>query len=1242
MPTQYYMRAYNTVLLTYVDWIVNDVPDSTGTFSGYSPVNLTNITVNRIVQSKILNFLKPNESLGGSDGNFFHVNSYDWRNVTPPLNVPSAITGIAVERGATSGASITNATNATPIQITATSHGLVTGQLVTITGVVGNLAANGTFNVTFVDANNFTLNGTTGGGAYTSGGTVYTPRDFSTLTWDESNSLWRFVLNTKGDGTTLGNHQQLRILNLFNDGYISNTGYIALGTNPASQGLIRVQNNQFAFWRNFLNNGDIQAIGVDNLNRIKLGSVVGDIVYTPGAIDVDGYIVHDGTSTNVPTTGFIREQNNTNIIAVRDSAAANDHVLLSTNNVTQNNNLVIGNNSTNFGYIIFNTLAGNLYQFQTGSTTFLEKGTVGTPAQNDPNNFMRFTAATVAPSIYQTHVSGSNGQTLNFQAQSTITANTGGTVQLTAGSALTGGFGGTVDFLTGSNGAFPVAATLKMRIHPTVAPTAANNNSIQIFENLLRIDTAQTSPRIRQDDVNISSTPGQTFTLQSQNAIGATSAGGDLNLTSGTGTTVAGFVNIQTGGVTRVQISPTQTTIFGNLLVGGTSTSIASTVVELADRVINLNSSANSFPANAPIPTDMAGIAIDRGTTGGSKRNYHGLFWDEPDGYWKLAVSTDGYTTQTDTALTTTLPLILQYAVAQPTATRPVTVNVIPTVGGFRVLNNTSALASRNAAASADLPLVGTDASNHLLWGSGTNNNGTIFNTTTGTIYDFQVNSVSTYTITPQSAGTTTLQAIAAVTTLVYSHQTTAGATGANTIHQAQSAATNGGNLILSSGKGSGTSTDGYVGIETGNVDRIKVLFDHSEFRDANEALRITPVSTGTTQITYASTVTTAQINQTQTTTAVGAPMTIQSQVTTLNGSTGGNLSLIAGNATGTTATGGNAILASGTGTTVAGNTQLQTGGVDRVVVHPTFTEFRDTAEALRITPVSAGTTSATFAATVTAVTINQTLTASTPSANWTIQSQVTSAANGVGGNISVIAGNATGTTSTGGNAIVTSGTGTTVAGNAQLQTGGVDRVVVHPTFTEFRDTAEAYRITPVSAGATTLQAINTATSVTYKQGDLTTNSGTGATTTIQAQHETGTTSIGGALNLTSGTGTSTNGAVNLQVGTVTTASLVTNKFVFNLGRRRHTTNITTTYPVVATDDFIAITTLAAPFTITLPATPTVGDEYQIKDATGNAGVSNVTVSGNGNNIDGAASFLLSQPYAAATFTFVNGQWSVS
>ena len=55
---------------------------------------------------------------------------------------------------------------------TTTPHGLTSGDTVTITGVVGNTAANGTFQITVVDADEFQLDGVLGNGAYVSGGTV--------------------------------------------------------------------------------------------------------------------------------------------------------------------------------------------------------------------------------------------------------------------------------------------------------------------------------------------------------------------------------------------------------------------------------------------------------------------------------------------------------------------------------------------------------------------------------------------------------------------------------------------------------------------------------------------------------------------------------------------------------------------------------------------------------------------------------------------------------------------------------------------------------------------------------------------------------------------------------------------------------------------------------------------------------------------------------------------------------------
>ena len=69
---------------------------------------------------------------------------------------------------------ITGATNATPIQITTNApHSLTTGDWVNIAGVPGNNAANGDWQVTNVNSNSFTLDGSAGNGTFVAAGTGY-------------------------------------------------------------------------------------------------------------------------------------------------------------------------------------------------------------------------------------------------------------------------------------------------------------------------------------------------------------------------------------------------------------------------------------------------------------------------------------------------------------------------------------------------------------------------------------------------------------------------------------------------------------------------------------------------------------------------------------------------------------------------------------------------------------------------------------------------------------------------------------------------------------------------------------------------------------------------------------------------------------------------------------------------------------------------------------------------------------
>lgn len=90
---------------------------------------------------------------------------------------PAAGVALAVQAGA-----VTGATNATPVVVTSAAHGLVSGSTVRVVGVLGNTGANGSFTVTVLSADTFSLGGSAGTGAYTSGGS-----------WNLV-ALWRVVL----------------------------------------------------------------------------------------------------------------------------------------------------------------------------------------------------------------------------------------------------------------------------------------------------------------------------------------------------------------------------------------------------------------------------------------------------------------------------------------------------------------------------------------------------------------------------------------------------------------------------------------------------------------------------------------------------------------------------------------------------------------------------------------------------------------------------------------------------------------------------------------------------------------------------------------------------------------------------------------------------------------------------------------------------------------------------------------
>jgi hypothetical protein len=80
-------------------------------------------------------------------------------------------------------------------------------------------------------------------------------------------------------------------------------------------------------------------------------------------------------------------------------------------------------------------------------------------------------------------------------------------------------------------------------------------------------------------------------------------------------------------------------TIAGNLVLTGSTTTVSSTTVDIADRIIHLNYSSG---ANDPVPSAIAGISINRGTVSGAQRDNAGLIWDESHGRWSFSLITGG------------------------------------------------------------------------------------------------------------------------------------------------------------------------------------------------------------------------------------------------------------------------------------------------------------------------------------------------------------------------------------------------------------------------------------------------------------------------------------------------------------------------------------------------------------------------------------------------------------------------
>lgn len=82
--------------------------------------------------------------------------------------------------------------------------------------------------------------------------------------------------------------------------------------------------------------------------------------------------------------------------------------------------------------------------------------------------------------------------------------------------------------------------------------------------------------------------------------------------------------------------------------------------------------------------------------------------------------------------------------------------------------------------------------------------------------------------------------------------------------------------------------------------------------------------------------------------------------------------------------------------------------------------------------------------------------------------------------------------------------------------------------------------------------------------------------------------------------------------------------------------------PTIATTTFMEVVrnSVAAATTVNLPASPSSNQVAVVKDGSGNAQTYNITVSGNGKNIDGASTSVIRVNYGSANFLYDGTQWN--
>lgn len=197
------------------------------------------------------------------------------------------------------------------------------------------------------------------------------------------------------------------------------------------------------------------------------------------------------------------------------------------------------------------TLAGDVTGSSASNTVVAATGTAGVFGIRSTAPTVRWDAATVNPILTQAAntTDGATATALSVNAPNASgLLSTGGSLFLSAGSGTT------------ANGTIRLAVNGSSGI--VITPANAAAASITFVAGATSVSYGQTQN-------STASATGATTLLRAQNCVGATSNGGPLELSSGSGTTAAGQVRIQTGGTNRLVVSADGTCAFATWTPNG-------------------------------------------------------------------------------------------------------------------------------------------------------------------------------------------------------------------------------------------------------------------------------------------------------------------------------------------------------------------------------------------------------------------------------------------------------------------------------------------------------------------------------------------------------------------------------------------------------------------------------------------------------------------------------------------------